>query len=404
MGDTIMQSLEYNKNIPIKAHFDTIVVGGGIAGVSAAVAASRQGANVLLVEKTVMLGGLATTGIIIYYLPLCNGLGRKVTGGIAEELLHLSIKYGHSTLPDGWKMGNDNGPTKRYMSMFNPASFTIALDELVISEGITLLLDTNVCDVVTKGNKISGIITSNSDGLCMYSADSFVDASGQALLFWQAGDETVAHKNFMSYWAQSIDLNSLNKATQSGDIGKAIKVDDLFFNAMGKDHDGNFKKESYLANSGDDVTQFILDGRKGLLKDEELLKQGKKAWITLPGMVQYRKIRRIKSPYVLSETDVNKRFENSIGVVSDWRKPGPIYEIPFNTLYGKYDNLLAAGRCIGAKGDAWEVVRCIPQVALTGQGAGVAAAMISDSKMNASDLDIKHLQSLLTKQGVMLHF
>ena len=77
-----------------KGHYDVIVVGGGIAGVCASVASARQGLSVLLIEKGVNLGGLATSGLISWYEPLCDGTGKKVISGLAEELIKLSVSCG----------------------------------------------------------------------------------------------------------------------------------------------------------------------------------------------------------------------------------------------------------------------------------------------------------------------
>ena len=74
--------------------YDIIVAGGGVAGVAAAVSAKRMGKNVLLIEKTIGLGGLATTGLIDLFVPMCNGRGIQIIKGMAEELLRLTIKYG----------------------------------------------------------------------------------------------------------------------------------------------------------------------------------------------------------------------------------------------------------------------------------------------------------------------
>ena len=82
-----------------KKAYDVIVVGGGIAGVSAAVSAARNGASTLLIEKQINLGGLATMGLISWYEPLCDGNGNQVIYGIAEELIKLSVKYGFENLP-----------------------------------------------------------------------------------------------------------------------------------------------------------------------------------------------------------------------------------------------------------------------------------------------------------------
>ena len=90
--------------------FDIIVIGGGIAGCSAALAARREGCRVLLLEKLTVLGGLATTGHIVIYLPLDDGYGRQVIGGISEELLKLSARYAY--FGDDYTRWRENG--KRY--------------------------------------------------------------------------------------------------------------------------------------------------------------------------------------------------------------------------------------------------------------------------------------------------
>ena len=117
--------IEHN-NIPVWGEYDVIVVGGGVAGVSAALAAKRNGCKTLLVEKSVMLGGLATLGLIAIYLPLCDGRGRKVIGGIAEELLQLAIKYGYDNLPPEWEKGCNRVETRRrYMTIFHRPNLSL---------------------------------------------------------------------------------------------------------------------------------------------------------------------------------------------------------------------------------------------------------------------------------------
>ena len=97
---------EYIKT-PVQAQCDVLVCGGGFAGISAALAAARQGKKVILLEKQFVLGGLATAGLVTIYLPLCDGLGRQVSYGIAEELFRLSISMGaEEKYPANWLDGN----------------------------------------------------------------------------------------------------------------------------------------------------------------------------------------------------------------------------------------------------------------------------------------------------------
>ena len=89
-----MKKVTVTEEVALKGSYDVLVAGGGVAGVAAAVAAARRGKRVLLLEKTVALGGLATIGLINLFVPMCNGRGTQIVKGMAEEFLRLSIKYG----------------------------------------------------------------------------------------------------------------------------------------------------------------------------------------------------------------------------------------------------------------------------------------------------------------------
>ena len=118
--DYIMNSfISITNQVKIVDKCDVIVVGGGFAGIAAAVSAARLNKKVMLFEKGTALGGLATLGHVCVYLPICDGLGNKVYGGLAEELLHLTYKYSYNNLPDCWtygvKHGQSHGPIWNYL-------------------------------------------------------------------------------------------------------------------------------------------------------------------------------------------------------------------------------------------------------------------------------------------------
>lgn len=112
--------------------------------------------------------------------------------------------------------------------------------------------------------------------------------------------------------------------------------------------------------------------------------------------------RRLKGKIELKQEDEGKIFPDTVGMTGDWRKPGPVYYIPFSSLHAvKTKNLITAGRCISAS-TAWDIVRVIPVCALTGEISGTASALLVKDKVESfSELKIKKLQDILKKQGVI---
>ena len=104
----------------ITSECDVLVCGGGFGGISAALAAARQGKRVILLEKEYILGGLGTAGIVTIYLPLCDGLGHQVSFGIVEELFRLSISMGaEDRYPANWLDSDDIALIKMIVFRFN---------------------------------------------------------------------------------------------------------------------------------------------------------------------------------------------------------------------------------------------------------------------------------------------
>ncbi|MBQ0071600.1 MAG: FAD-dependent oxidoreductase, partial [Spirochaetales bacterium] len=351
--------------------YDAIIIGGGIAGCSAALAARRHGLKTLLVEKLTVLGGLATTGHIALYLALDDGHGKLVMSGIPEELFLLSTKYVYN----GWDYTRWTDPTNdlRYECKFNAPAFALALEELLLSEGIEILYDSLFVDSKTNGNHVEGIYIENKSGRCYLETKTVVDATGDADLFMREGKECYAEKNSLAFWNYAV--NSAGPYIMGTRLGSDVGGLELFsIGRIDKKAAKHIVEEPYYGDSAKDVNRFLLDGHKEVLT----YMQDHPDYIpaSLPGIAQIRKARRIEGKYTLSDKDANLHFEDNIGGSGDWRRPGNDYEVPFQALYGDLDNVLTAGRSISAAGEAWEIMRCIPEAAMTGQAAGTACALL----------------------------
>jgi hypothetical protein len=389
--------------VAIRGSWDVIVLGGGLAGCAAALAARRNGCSTLLVEKSIMLGGLATAGHIAVYLPLCDGRGRKVTAGIAEELLHRAIAYGYDTLPDEWRRSPRRADTcRRYRTDFSPPEFVLALDELLVSERVDLLFDTLFCSAVMRDGTCEAIIVEDKSGRSAFTAKCFIDATGDADLAARCGLGTAEQENWLSYWMFSTSLEAMARALAEGGIQRGIRLEELGASDSGK---GAPKGSSrYRGIDSRDITRFVLAGRAMALQKVKARQRGTESLLSLPTIPQMRTTRRIVGRHTLAPGDVGREFPDSVGCVADWRQPGPVYEVPYRSLQSPgARNVLFAGRCIASQDDAWEITRVIPGVAMTGQAAGTAAAIAVRRGCVVQALDVGELQGRLSEAGVILH-
>lgn len=386
------------KYTPISRRADVVVAGGGIAGISAALAAARSGAKVLLIEKQCILGGLATSGLVCIYLPLCDGAGHQVSWGIAEELLHLSIRHGaQGRYPAPWLgHGTVEERTKvRFEVQFNPVYLALLTEELLLAHNVELLYDTSICGVHATAGRLEAVIVENKSGRSAVEAASFVDATGDADLFWYAGAGTAEYskKNTLAAWYYSFGTNGLKLNT----LGFADVVPDS--ERIGR------KPLSARRFSGLDATEnseMICASHRAILSDILTSREQDVYYepTTISTMPQLRMTRRLCGEYTLSDSENGVHFPTSIGMIGDWRKRGKVYEIPFQTLFTRsLKNLIGAGRCISVDDGMWDITRVIPACAVTGQAAGTAAALTDD----VTTLDINRLQECLCEQKQKIH-
>jgi hypothetical protein len=404
--------------------YDILIIGGGIAGVAAALESSRSGFKTALIEKTVLWGGMVTSGLVPIYMPLCDGMGHQVTFGIAEELLFASIKYGPGGISPKWNKkasGRDKTEklenydelypeaklSRRFQTFYNPFSFAFGLDELLENSSVDLWLDTLACLPVMKGNRITGLEVENKSGRIRINAAMIIDGTGDADIAFRSGAPCVERGSYPSFLYQYSSLDLAKKAVAKKNAGRLVTWrGGGSSNEWGKGYDGS--KGIFTGTDGKGLTEFIMESRRiaRIKLAEEQEKKGRHNIYpaALPSMHQIRMTRRIQGEDIVKDSMVNKFHPDSIGLIADCRKLNAVWEVPYGSILpGNIENLLVIGRCSAAEEYAWQVTRLVQSAALTGQIAGMAACIAIRHKTSPARLDVKEVQDSAVKAGIKIH-
>ncbi len=409
---------EPSRRISLLGEWDLAVAGAGLSGISAAISAARLGMHVCILDKQFGPGGLATLGNVTMWLPLCNGKGTQVTAGLAEELLKLSVaditrhmptqsalerfsQAGITPIPQGWQPGGtqEQRCKHRYQVDFNPSSYLLALEEMLLVHHVDILYDTRVCAVLQNPQNsalLDGLIIESKSGRQAIKAKAFVDATGDADIAHFAGEETVvSNANVPAAWAYTWGKSGLKRR--------------LFSNA----YSPLASQEGYTGPffRGDDVQEITAQviASRSMMREKLAELQNKNSDPSLqlflpPAIADFRMTRRIQGRHVLKNAHQHQWLEDAVGFVGDWRKAGPVYPISFGSICcKKTENLLVVGRSLSADYDVWDAFRVFPPCAVTGEAAGTASALrITEGNRDTGNISIKKLQLQLIEQGVLL--
>ena len=400
-----MENVIYQKSVPVKKKYDVIVCGGGVAGVAAAVTSAQNGLSTLLLEKSNILGGLGTLGLINLFVPMCNGRGKQIIFGLAEKWLRLSATLGWDTIPPEWKNGEPKEPTNvRYVQRYSPAIFAYQLTEEVKNSGADVLFDCMAIDPLMDGNRCVGVFTEGKGGTEFYSCKMLIDTTGDCDVLRRAGVPTVSGENFFTFSAKMITLDSCQKAVDEQDIRHIYKgISGGGINLYGDNQPDDVPKWSGL--TVDEVTDYIV--RNHLLILEKLKKTDRKTReiVTTPGMPQFRTTCHIKGDHSLKVADAYRHFDDSVCAINDFDHRDHLFEVPLRALTRRdFPNVITAGRSADGTGYGWDILRVIPPAILTGQAAGQAAALAIKTGKDVAFVDVKTLQNDLEAQNVMIHF
>lgn len=432
----------YNRSIPTTLSPDVLVCGGGLAGIGAAVAAARAGADTLLVERMGFSGGFFTAVIGSAFDGLIDTrTGHPVVGGIVFELLdQMGVLQGRDPRTSCFTYNGEISSVADHPEWITPTTeperFKKAADEILVESGVKILYHTQVADAVTKDGRIEAVIVSNKAGLVAIQPKVVIDCTGDADVAAWAGAPYEVNDPIqpMSLHFRVIDVHTpadmalrarctalFQQAHADGKLGSfggpwpaRFMKHDLYFNAT--------RVPGNMTNP-EDWTRAEIQGRRDawtmfhLLKDN--LPEFRDAYMMATGPTAgARESRRIVGLAVLSEEDVWAGRRQPDAVVLGGGKLDrhgnaaaaqhvehdvPPYDISYRTLVPQgLANLLVAGRCHSATSAALASSRLTATAMGMGQAAGTAAALATQTGRDVPDVDVSLLQASIVRQGGIL--
>lgn len=441
----------------MQIQYDLVVVGGGISGVAAAVAAAKKGLKVLIVEQSGMLDGMGTSGLVTMMMS-----SRQWFYGFGKDLIDEMIKEGSAR-------HIENPPVKGYdYYPFDAEAMKRELDKAVLNSGAELLLYTKLIGVKKTENKIDEIKLSGVEGDITIYADFFIDATGDACLCRFAGetvlygdeDHQIQAPTPAAYYA-GIDFDKYDAYLASYDDGvevpkikmmhtlipKAFQAGDLSMCDL--HHPGVFRinENSNIGfmnvghvygadcSTSTGLTAATVEGRR--LAEEYLnfykkyIPGFEKAYLTnTASYLSLRETFRMEGEYVTTFDDKTNyiKFDDAVmrfdgGAVSDLHASSSDKDaygnyvklfskresvrnddyatLPYRSLKCKNtNNLLVVGRCISADRKTIGQIRLMSYCAMMGQAAGLAAFIAKSNGNTNYSIDVSKLQSELAEQGI----
>ena len=445
------------REVPILADVDVLVVGGGPAGVAAAVAAARSGAATFLVEESGGFGGMWTQGLVISLAGFNSWLQpdrARVVDGVGGEWLRRTAAIGGAVDHDGWVLSTD------------PEKMKLVADELLEEAGVDFLLHVLATYPIVEDGTVRGCIVETREGRRAIMAKVTVDGTGNGDVIARSGPDWLKGETLQPMTmpmfvgnvrtTPGIDPTApahVRVGPEAGDLDERGTADSqlsrydipLDYEAMraargrgelpvfGGPWWGGLEKDVVWINAvrviGDatnnrDLTRAEVQGRRDARRLFEYLRAHAEGWDAArlqqtSSTIGIRETRRLHGVVTLTGDDIRAgtEFEDSIALgswpidvhptdgfagVHTMFVPKP-YGIPYRALLpATTDGLLAAGRCISVDRDGLGSVRVGATCTATGHAAGAAAALSARHGLQPRELGIEELQRTLREQGALV--
>lgn len=418
--------------------YDVIVAGGGLSGIAAAVAAAREGADVLVIERYGFLGGMATAGLVNPFMSYWLTEGNWGADRRREKRVNTGI-FGSiiDTL-------NEMGGLRGNETTFNEELLKLILDRLVKKYNIRLLLHSYVTDVKRDNGKIKSVTAANKSGKKEYAAKYFVDATGDADLTYLAGceyklgrdEDGLCQPMTLCFRVANVDMERFNLSDKDIRELAQKKYSELQDNGAIKNQRENILMFEHAVDNvihfnstritgknptdTDDLTQAELEAREQVYELYRFMKENvpgfeKSVLLMSAPQIGIRESRRIVGDYTITADDLLNvvKFEDSVargtypvdihnpsgkGTVIRFVPKGEYYTIPYRAMLPKgVDNLAVAGRPLSSTHEAHSAFRVMPICTCIGEGAGSAVALALAEGRKLREIKPEELHRMLDK-------
>lgn len=431
---------EAERQTEIRERVDVLVVGGGSAGIAAAVAAARTGASVMLVERMGFLGGTLTSvtlGSICGLYGLDGGRVQRLVRGLADEIIDRLARRGGANAPKVW--------LQTASLPYHPEPMKRVADDLMEEAGVAVRFHSLAVEVIRREERVGGVIFESIDGRWGVEAGVVVDTTGDGQIAALAGAEWRCDVDDLQFPTTMIrfggvDTNAVEKTDRAA-LHKHLEAAVAAGFDLPRTAGGIFAFNAEVVHLN--ITRVDVDGRppnplsvremseaeaKGRRMAELYLEAFRQhvpgyanAWLLDTGaQIGVRESRRIAGDYTIDEDEVlsGARYEDGIAACAwpveehgadratrwVWLPDGTFYQIPWRCLLPKgLDGLVMAGRCVSATHVAQASLRVAGTCFAMGEAAGIGAAMAATRHGgDLRALDVPALRRELAKRGAFL--